>query len=144
MTFVTKKMTVSYVVNEEMDAYVRHMLLRARTKGWRVFVFNSLGCGDSPVTTPQVNTVATLYVYEQVLVSLFRRNLSKQNISICDTDVQFYLASFLGDMREVVSHVTGRYPNANVYSVGWSVGANILVRYLGQVASLLIPAKVLI
>ncbi|KAG5007948.1 hypothetical protein JHK82_025880 [Glycine max] len=80
-----------------MDAYVRHMLLRDRTKGWRVFVFNSLGCGDSPVTTPQ-----------------------------------FYLASFLGDMREVVSHVTGRYPNANVYSVGWSVAANILVRYLGQ------------
>ena len=26
---------------------------------------------DSPVTTPQVNIVATLYVYEQVLVSLF-------------------------------------------------------------------------
>ncbi|TKY67908.1 Embryogenesis-associated protein EMB8 [Spatholobus suberectus] len=79
------------------DAYVRHMLVRARSKGWRVVVFNSRGCGDSPVTTPQ-----------------------------------FYSASFLGDMREVVSHVTARYPNANVYAVGWSLGANILVRYLGQ------------
>ncbi|KHN46491.1 Embryogenesis-associated protein EMB8 [Glycine soja] len=79
------------------DAYVRHMLVRARSKGCRVVVFNSRGCGDSPVTTPQ-----------------------------------FYSASFLGDMREVVSHVTGRYPNANVYAIGWSLGANILVRYLGQ------------
>ncbi|KAF3434194.1 hypothetical protein FNV43_RR25297 [Rhamnella rubrinervis] len=79
------------------DSYVRHMLVRARSKGWRVVVFNSRGCGDSPVTTPQ-----------------------------------FYSASFLGDMREVVAHVGARYPKANLYAVGWSLGANILVRYLGQ------------
>lgn len=36
------------------DTYVRHMLLRARSKGWRVVVFNSRGCGNSPVTTAQV------------------------------------------------------------------------------------------
>lgn len=36
------------------DSYVRHMLVRARSKGWRVVVFNSRGCGGSPVTTPQV------------------------------------------------------------------------------------------
>ncbi|XP_073155339.1 embryogenesis-associated protein EMB8 isoform X2 [Henckelia pumila] len=35
------------------DTYVRHMLLRARSKGWRGVVFNSRGCGDSPVTTSQ-------------------------------------------------------------------------------------------
>lgn len=79
------------------DSYVRHMLIRARNKGWRVVVFNSRGCGGSPVTTPQ-----------------------------------FYSASFLGDMYEVVSHVSDRYPDANLYGVGWSLGANILVRYLGQ------------
>ncbi|KAG6636449.1 embryogenesis-associated protein EMB8 [Carya illinoinensis] len=79
------------------DSYVRHMLVRARSKGWRGVVFNSRGCGDSPVTTPQ-----------------------------------FYSASFLGDMREVVEHVAARYPKANLYAVGWSLGANILVRYLGQ------------
>ncbi|KAI9173676.1 hypothetical protein LWI28_004757 [Acer negundo] len=79
------------------DTYVRHMLLRARNKQWRVVVFNSRGCGDSPVTTPQ-----------------------------------FYSASFLGDMHEVVAHVSTRYPKANLYTVGWSLGANILVRYLGQ------------
>lgn len=50
-----------------------------------------------------------------------------------DADMQFYSASFLGDIREVVDHVGGRYPEANLYAVGWSLGANILVRYLGQV-----------
>ncbi|XP_038875981.1 embryogenesis-associated protein EMB8 [Benincasa hispida] len=79
------------------DSYVRHMLVRARDRGWRVVVFNSRGCGNSPVTTPQ-----------------------------------FYSASFLGDMREVVALVTQRYPKANVYAVGWSLGGNILVNYLGQ------------
>lgn len=36
------------------DTYVRHILIRARKKGWRVVVFNSRGCANSPVTTPQV------------------------------------------------------------------------------------------
>ncbi|XWS50160.1 hypothetical protein CRYUN_Cryun12cG0065100 [Craigia yunnanensis] len=79
------------------DSYVRHMLTKAKSKGWRVVVFNSRGCGDSPVTNPQ-----------------------------------FYSASFLGDTCEVVEHVGARYPEANLYAVGWSLGANILVRYLGQ------------
>ncbi|KAI4312684.1 hypothetical protein MLD38_037485 [Melastoma candidum] len=35
-------------------------------------------------------------------------------------------------MREVVRHVSTRYPKANIYAVGWSLGANILVRYLGE------------
>lgn len=79
------------------DTYVRHMLLQARSKGWRVVVFNSRGCGNSPVTT-----------------------------------AQFYSASFLGDISAVVEHVGSRYPRANLYAVGWSLGANILVRYVGQ------------
>ncbi|KAL9680347.1 hypothetical protein QQ045_018225 [Rhodiola kirilowii] len=79
------------------DSYVRHMLVRARSNGWRVVVFNSRGCGGSPVTTSQ-----------------------------------FYSASFTGDLRAVVSHVGARYPKANLYAAGWSLGANILVRYMGE------------
>lgn len=81
------------------DTYVQHMLARARRLRWRVVVFNSRGCGGSPVVTPQ-----------------------------------FYSASFTGDTREVVKHVNTRYPNSNLYAVGWSLGANILVRYLGEEA----------
>lgn len=44
------------------DTYVRHMLVRARSKGWRVVVFNSRGCGNSPVTTPQVSSIESLIV----------------------------------------------------------------------------------
>lgn len=46
---------------------------------------------------------------------------------------QFYSASFLGDISEVVEHVGSRYPRAKLYAAGWSLGANILVRYVGQV-----------
>ncbi|KAI3983326.1 hypothetical protein MKX01_013393 [Papaver californicum] len=81
------------------DTYVQHMLARARKLQWRVVVFNSRGCGGSPVVTPQ-----------------------------------FYSASFTGDTREVVKHVHTRYPNSKLYAVGWSLGANILVRYLGEEA----------
>ena len=45
--------------------------------------------------------------------------------------MQFYSASFVGDMCEVVAHVIERYPEANVYVVVWSLGGNILVNYLG-------------
>ncbi|GJY77161.1 hypothetical protein Tco_0482277 [Tanacetum coccineum] len=36
------------------DSYIRHILSRARNKGWRVMVFISRGCAHIPVTTPQV------------------------------------------------------------------------------------------
>nr|XP_025888261.1 embryogenesis-associated protein EMB8 isoform X2 [Solanum lycopersicum] len=36
-------------------------------------------------------------------------------------------------MYEVVAHVSNRYPAANLYAIGWSLGANILVRCLGHV-----------
>ncbi|XP_057857956.1 embryogenesis-associated protein EMB8 isoform X2 [Cryptomeria japonica] len=81
------------------DTYVRHMLLQARRHGWRCVVFNSRGCADSPVTSPQ-----------------------------------FYSASFTEDLRQVVKHVGVCFSESNIYAVGWSLGGNILVRYLGQEA----------
>lgn len=50
--------------------------------------------------------------------------------------LQFYSASYTEDIREVVRHVGSRYPEARLYAAGWSIGANILVHYLGQVGSL--------
>lgn len=47
--------------------------------------------------------------------------------------VQFYSASFTRDLSEVINHVSSRYPKSKLYAVGWSLGANILIRYLGQV-----------
>ncbi|KAH7282286.1 hypothetical protein KP509_35G023600 [Ceratopteris richardii] len=79
------------------DTYVRHLLVRAWKQGWNVVVFNSRGCADSPVTSPQ-----------------------------------FYSASFTEDLRQVVKHVGHLFPNSRLYAAGWSLGGNILVRYIGQ------------
>eukprot|EP00246_Nothoceros_aenigmaticus_P001554 TRINITY_DN12047_c0_g1_i1.p1 TRINITY_DN12047_c0_g1~~TRINITY_DN12047_c0_g1_i1.p1 ORF type:complete len:404 (+),score=36.01 TRINITY_DN12047_c0_g1_i1:256-1467(+) len=79
------------------DSYVRHMILRLRLRGWRPAVFNSRGCGDSPVTSPQ-----------------------------------FYSASYTEDLRQVVLHVRARFPTSKLYGIGWSLGGNILINYLGQ------------
>lgn len=51
------------------------------------------------------------------------------------TTAQFYSASFTGDMRCVVGHVAAKYPDAPLFAAGWSLGANILTRYLGEEGS---------
>ncbi|GLC76834.1 hypothetical protein PLESTF_001846100 [Pleodorina starrii] len=46
---------------------------------------------------------------------------------------QFYSASFTGDTRAVISHVARRFPRSRaLLAAGWSLGANILLRYLGE------------
>ncbi|GFR42363.1 hypothetical protein Agub_g3059 [Astrephomene gubernaculifera] len=45
---------------------------------------------------------------------------------------QFYSASFTGDTRAVIAHVARRFPRAPLLAAGWSLGANILLRYLGE------------
>ncbi|KMZ60404.1 Abhydrolase domain-containing protein [Zostera marina] len=45
---------------------------------------------------------------------------------------QFYSASYTEDLRQVVSCVRERYSKSKIYGIGWSLGANILVRYLGE------------
>ncbi|KAI9092336.1 hypothetical protein K1719_027836 [Acacia pycnantha] len=41
-------------------SYARHLLVTARSKGWRVVVFNNRGCGNSPVITPQLYSASFL------------------------------------------------------------------------------------
>ena len=48
------------------------------------------------------------------------------------TTPQFYSASFTGDVRAVVDEIHGRWPNAKLFAVGWSLGANILTNFLGE------------
>lgn len=48
------------------------------------------------------------------------------------TSPQFYSASFTEDLRQVVKHVGGLFPSSRLYAAGWSLGGNILVRYIGQ------------
>ncbi|MEW5315800.1 MAG: hypothetical protein WDW38_007205 [Sanguina aurantia] len=45
---------------------------------------------------------------------------------------QFYSASFTGDTRAVINHLKTGHPNSLMLAAGWSLGANILLRYLGE------------
>jgi len=45
---------------------------------------------------------------------------------------QFYSASFTGDTRAVMGEMKRRFPNAPLFAVGWSLGANILTNTLGE------------
>lgn len=79
--------------------YVRHFVVRARERGFRVVVFNSRGCADSPVISPQ-----------------------------------FYSARFTSDMKQAVDEVKKSNPQSQIFCVGWSLGANILINYLSDFA----------
>lgn len=48
------------------------------------------------------------------------------------TTPQFYSASFTGDVRAVVDELALRWPDAPLFAVGWSLGANILTNFLGE------------
>lgn len=47
------------------------------------------------------------------------------------TTPQFYSASFVGDLDLVVRRLSSRHPTAPLVAAGYSLGANILVNYLG-------------
>eukprot|EP01024_Parvocaulis_polyphysoides_P017602 TRINITY_DN17777_c1_g1_i1.p1 TRINITY_DN17777_c1_g1~~TRINITY_DN17777_c1_g1_i1.p1 ORF type:complete len:455 (-),score=35.28 TRINITY_DN17777_c1_g1_i1:262-1626(-) len=87
------------------DNYIQYMVQQAQQNGMCAVVVNGRGTANSPVVTPQ-----------------------------------FYSASFTGDIREVVQHVVRKQTMANggngtapqVCAIGWSLGANILVNYLGE------------
>ncbi|KAJ0025507.1 hypothetical protein Pint_07765 [Pistacia integerrima] len=48
------------------------------------------------------------------------------------TSDRFYNAGWTEDTREVVSYLHHEYPKAPLFAVGTSIGANILVKYLGE------------
>ncbi|KAK8486231.1 hypothetical protein V6N13_090250 [Hibiscus sabdariffa] len=43
-----------------------------------------------------------------------------------------YNAGWTEDVRKIVDHISCEYPEAPLYAVGTSIGANILVKYLGE------------
>ncbi|KAA8538602.1 hypothetical protein F0562_028203 [Nyssa sinensis] len=44
----------------------------------------------------------------------------------------FYNAGWTADLREVIDYLHREYPKARLFAVGNSIGANILVKYLGE------------
>ncbi|KAL4385536.1 hypothetical protein GQ457_15G016480 [Hibiscus cannabinus] len=44
----------------------------------------------------------------------------------------FYNAGWTEDLRKIIDHIHCEYPEAPLFAVGTSIGANILVKYLGE------------
>ncbi|TYG39857.1 hypothetical protein ES288_D12G049300v1 [Gossypium darwinii] len=44
----------------------------------------------------------------------------------------FYNAGYTEDLRKLIDHIHCEYPEAPLFAVGASIGANILVKYLGE------------
>jgi predicted alpha/beta-fold hydrolase len=49
------------------------------------------------------------------------------------TTPRYYSALYIGDMQRVAEAMRQRYPQSLLFAAGWSLGANILVNYLGLV-----------
>eukprot|EP00798_Chlamydomonas_sp_ICE-L_P012777 gene12777-16034_t len=48
------------------------------------------------------------------------------------TTPQLYSGCYTGDLSAVVTHISKKFPKLLLMAAGWSMGANILVRYLGE------------
>ena len=64
-------------------------------------------------------------------VLLNHRGCSKIKI----TTPQIYCAGFTSDLSEATIYLNANYPNHTLYAAGFSLGANILINYLGEMGS---------
>jgi hypothetical protein len=48
------------------------------------------------------------------------------------TSPQFYGLSHTDDLRQAIYYIAHRYPNAPLLGIGFSLGANILTRYVAE------------
>ena len=48
------------------------------------------------------------------------------------TSQQLYSAGYTDDTRQALMYITHRYPKAILLGLGFSLGANVLTRYLGE------------
>lgn len=48
------------------------------------------------------------------------------------TTPQFYSASYTGDTRRVTNHLAEQFPSSPLVAVGWSLGANILLKWVAR------------
>ena len=57
----------------------------------------------------------------------------------CNRKLRFYHSGDTADLHTVVSHVIGRYQYSRVALVGFSIGGNMILKYLGEQGSSLDP-----
>ena len=134
---------LSGIAGGSADSYVKHFVSAARACGFRPVCFNSRGCAGGPVTVPQFYSAsftgcACMQQQQQnprcERCARFARAAWGASCSLCaDTIECCHKCRFwFRDIREVVPQVRARFPSAPLFAIGWSLGANILVNYLGE------------
>ncbi|KAJ1921333.1 hypothetical protein H4219_000649 [Mycoemilia scoparia] len=48
------------------------------------------------------------------------------------TSSQLYSGGYTDDIRQIVKEVHSRFPNSSLFGIGFSLGSNVLVKYVGQ------------
>ncbi|KAK6157027.1 hypothetical protein DH2020_011275 [Rehmannia glutinosa] len=114
--------SVSYLAL--LDKYVKHLAFKMAKSGCNVVVSNHRGTGGVPITNgDEVHIMPLLQISLLTVKSLW--------IACKQSDI-FYTAERTEDLRLVIDLIHRQYPDAPLFAVGTSVGANILVKYLGE------------
>jgi len=119
--FNLRQSLLSILLSGSYESYVKSILAPACTPvkdgglGYRAVVVNFRGC-MYPLTLPRK---------------------SKSDIYISGADVpitspQLYSAGHTDDLRQALMYIRKRYPHAPLLGVGFSLGANVLTRYIAE------------
>ena len=80
--------------------YVRHFVVRARKSGFRVVVFNSRGCADSPVVSPQFYSARFTSDMRQVVDEVKKSNPQSRIFCVGWSLGANILINYLSDFAE--------------------------------------------
>ena len=104
------------------DSYIRAILSRACAPveegglGYRAAVIIFRGCASSYICNPLFFLTLNLCIGSGVPL----------------TSQLLYSAGHTDDTRQALMYITHLYPNAPLLGLGFSLGANVLTRYLGE------------
>ncbi|WCJ18477.1 alpha/beta-Hydrolases superfamily protein [Euphorbia peplus] len=90
------------------------------------------------IVTPGLTSDSSAAYIKNIAFAMARKGW---NVVVCNhrglggipiTSDCFYSAGWTEDLRSIIEHIHSQYPEAPLYAVGTSIGANILVKYLGE------------
>ncbi|MQL87972.1 hypothetical protein Taro_020537 [Colocasia esculenta] len=99
--------------------YIKHLVYNIAKQGWNVVVSNHRGLGGVSITVGFI-VLMSLHVYRLISSVIFVQS------------DRFYNAGWTEDIRKVINHLHLEYPKAPLFAIGTSIGANMLVKYLGE------------
>ncbi|KAG8499478.1 hypothetical protein CXB51_005949 [Gossypium anomalum] len=133
------------LTSDSTSSYIKHLAFGLATHGWNVVVSNHRGLGGVSITligemylamsvchAPRnkyawMKTIVYWLKAEGFLYFLWKFSDVKSYLSDC-----FYNAGWTEDARVVIDYLHHQYPKAPLFAIGTSIGANILVKYLGE------------